>query len=159
MNNSFSVQQISKTGNLDPNLISRQKKLNLMAKFMQKKFENPKMKQSEIADQLGHSSSTLKRYRNDINMLSTYRIQPNITNKRTQETSNTNLDDNSHREHGLKRIQLTSNDLVKPDTNIESIIKRTSKKKNKNILKAGSVKENVEINDKISDEIPHTEKI
>ena len=71
MNNSFSVQQISKTGNLDPNLISRQKKLNLMAKFMQKKFENPKMKQSEIADQLGHLSSTLKRYRNDINMLST----------------------------------------------------------------------------------------
>ena len=53
MNNSFSLQQISKTGNLDSNLISRQYKLNLMAKFMQIKFENPKLKQFEIAYQLG----------------------------------------------------------------------------------------------------------
>ena len=65
MKNSFSLQQRSKTGNLDPNLIS-QYTLNLMAKFMQIKFENPKLKQSEIADQLNYSSSTLKRYRNDI---------------------------------------------------------------------------------------------
>ena len=40
MNNSFSVQQKSKTGNLNSNLISRQYKLNLIAKFMQIKFEN-----------------------------------------------------------------------------------------------------------------------
>ena len=52
-----------------------------MAKFMQNKFENPKMKQSEIADQLGYSSSTLQRHTKDINMLSPYRIQPNITHK------------------------------------------------------------------------------
>ena len=32
-----------------------------MDKFMQTKFENPKLKQSEIADQLGYSSSTLQR--------------------------------------------------------------------------------------------------
>ena len=49
MNYSFSLQQISKTGNLDSNLISRQYKLNLMPKFMQIKFENPKMKLSELA--------------------------------------------------------------------------------------------------------------
>ena len=54
MNNSFSLLQIFKTGNLDSNLISRQYKLNLLTKFMQIKFENPKMKQSEIADQLGY---------------------------------------------------------------------------------------------------------
>ena len=35
------------------------------------------MKQSEMADQLGYSSSTIQRNRNDINMLSSYRIQPN----------------------------------------------------------------------------------
>ena len=51
MNNSFSSQQIFKTGNLCSNLISRQKKINLMAKFMQIEIENPKLKQSEIADQ------------------------------------------------------------------------------------------------------------
>ena len=52
MNNSFSLKQRFKTGSLDSNLISRQNKLNLMTKFMQIKFQNPKMKQSEIADQL-----------------------------------------------------------------------------------------------------------
>ena len=34
MNNRFSLQQISKTGNLDLNLISRQYKLDLMSKFV-----------------------------------------------------------------------------------------------------------------------------
>ena len=47
MNNSFSLQQISRTGNLDSNLISRPYKLNLMADFMRVKYENPKMKQSD----------------------------------------------------------------------------------------------------------------
>ena len=77
MNNNFSLQQIQKTSNLDANLISRQYKLNLMADFMRVKYENPKMKQSEIANQLGMSSSTLQRYRNEINMLSPYRINLN----------------------------------------------------------------------------------
>ena len=69
MNNGFSLQQIQKTSNLDANLISRQYKLNLMADFMRVKYENPRLKQSEIANQLGMSSSTVQRYRNDINML------------------------------------------------------------------------------------------
>ena len=43
------------------------------------------MKQSEIANQLSMSSFTLQRYRNDINMLSPYRINPNNTNKRTKK--------------------------------------------------------------------------
>ena len=43
------------------------------------------MKESEIADQLGYSSSILRRYRNDINMLSPYRIQLNINNKRSKK--------------------------------------------------------------------------
>ena len=72
MNNSFTLQQISKTGNLDSNLISQQYILNLKAKFMQIKFENPKMKQSEIPDQLSYSSSTLQHYRNDKNLLPLY---------------------------------------------------------------------------------------
>ena len=37
------------------------------------------MKQTEIANQLGMSLSTLQRYRNDINMLSPYRINSNNT--------------------------------------------------------------------------------
>ena len=85
MNNSFSLQQIQKTSNLDANLLSRQYKLNLMADFMRFKYENPKLKQSDIANHLGLSSSTLQRYRNDINMLSQYKINPNNTNRRTKK--------------------------------------------------------------------------
>ena len=50
MNNRFSLQQISRTGNLDPNLISRHYKLDLISEFKCIQFENPKMKQSEIAN-------------------------------------------------------------------------------------------------------------
>ena len=53
MNIIFSLQQIQKTSNLDANLISRQNKLNLMADFMRVKYENPSMRQSEIANHLG----------------------------------------------------------------------------------------------------------
>ena len=53
MSNSFSLQQIQKTSNLDANLIYRQYKLNLIADFMRVKYENPRMRQSEIANQLG----------------------------------------------------------------------------------------------------------
>ena len=108
MNNSFSLQQISRTGNLDPNLISHQYKLVLMSRFMCNNFENPKMKQSEISSQLGYSASTLQRYRNDLNMLSPYRIHPNNTNKRVKKCKNTNFDNNSHRDPDLKRPQMIS---------------------------------------------------
>ena len=61
MDKSFSLQKISRTGNLDSNLLSRQSKLNLMADFMRMKYENPNMKQSAIANQLDYSTSTLQR--------------------------------------------------------------------------------------------------
>ena len=75
------------------------------------KFENPKMKQSEIANKLGWSTSTLQRCRNDTKMLSPYRIHPNNTNKRVKKASNTNSDNNSHHDPGVERPERTSKDL------------------------------------------------
>ena len=142
MNNNFSLQQIQKTSNLDANLISRQYKLNLMADFMRVKYENPKMKQSEIANQLGMSSSTLQRYRNDINMLSPYRINPKNVKKRSKKPKIDNIGD-------LKRLQTTSND-----------VKTTSNKtKTKNSLKGGSIQDNIEINEHYLDKIPKNNNI
>ena len=43
-------------------------------------------------------------------MLSLYRVSPNIQ-KTGQKISNTNLDDNSNREHYVQRRQMTSKDL------------------------------------------------
>ena len=139
MNNTFSLQQIQKTSNLDANSKSRQYKINLMADFMKLKYENPKMKQSEIANQLGKSSSTLQRYRNDINMLSPYRIDPNNTKKRSKNVKKTDFDNNSHNEADVKRLQMTSKDLKTTQTK--------SNKKNKNDLKGGSIQEDIVINE------------
>ena len=76
MNNTFSLQRISQTGNLDGNLITRQYKLDLMAGFMEIKATNPRSTQKEIAKELGYSTSSLQGYRQDINMLSPHRIPP-----------------------------------------------------------------------------------
>ena len=90
MNNTFSLEQMSKFSNLDANLILRQYKLDLMSRFTEIKSVNPKLTQSEKAKELGCSSSSLQRYRHDIKMQSPY-----ISNhpKKTQKTPN-----------GLKRI-------------------------------------------------------
>ena len=91
MNNRFSLQKLSRTGNLDPNLISAQYKLDLLSKFMCFKFKKPKMKQSETTNQKSYSTIILQRYRNDINTLSPYRIHPNNTKNRSKKASNTNF--------------------------------------------------------------------
>ena len=110
-----------------------------MNDFMNIKYQNPKMKQSQIVDQLGLSSSTIQRYRNHINMLSPYRIQPNNTNKRTKKAKNTNFDSNSHHEPD---VDMTSNDLK--TTSNEPVKNKKSK------LKGGS---NTEINEHYLDKI------
>ena len=105
-----------------------------MADFLQVKYENPKLNYSEIANQLGYFSSTLHRYRNDVNMVSPYRIQPNNINKRTKKTSNTNFDNNSHRETDVKRPRLTSFDLKTTSKESSPEVKPA---KSKNKLKGG----------------------
>ena len=84
MNNTFSLQQISRTSNVDANLISRQYKLNLMADFMRVNCGKPKLKPSEITNQLGYPTSTSQRYRKDINVVSPYKTHANIIKKRTK---------------------------------------------------------------------------
>ena len=70
---------------------------------MEIKNKNPKLLQSEIARQLETSSSTLQRYRREINMLSPFRKPPSSnTHTIKQKTSN-------HTEYDLKKLQMTSN--------------------------------------------------
>ena len=124
-----------------------------MADFMRPKYDNPKMRQSEIANQLGLSSSTLQRYRNEINMLSPYRISVNNTNntkKRSKKASNTNFDDDSRHEADVKRPKMTSIDLKRPQSTSTENSKRS---KTKNNLKGGLVQDNIEINEHYLDKI------
>ena len=55
-----SLNEINKTAIMDPNLITRHYTLKLMNGFMNIKYQNPKMKQSEIASQLNMSPSTIQ---------------------------------------------------------------------------------------------------
>ena len=51
MTNTFSLEQLSKTGNLDSNLMLRQYKLDLTARLMEMKSLNPKLREDYIASQ------------------------------------------------------------------------------------------------------------
>ena len=85
MNNIPSLNEINRTANMDPNLLTRHYKLKIMNDYIYMKYQNPKLKQSELANILNMSSSTIQRYRNDINMQSPYRINPNNVKKRTKK--------------------------------------------------------------------------
>ena len=86
--NTPSLNEINKTANMDPNLITKHYKLKLMNDFMNIKYQNPKLKQPEIASQLNMSTSTIQRQRNDKNMLSPYRINPNNVKKTAKKGYN-----------------------------------------------------------------------
>ena len=104
MNNTPSLNEINKNSTMDPNMLTKYYKLKFMNDFLHIKYQNPKMTQSEISSQLNMSPSTIKRYRNDINMLSPYRISPNNVKKQQKKTK---IDNNGD----LKRPQLTSRQL------------------------------------------------
>ena len=135
MNNTPSLNEINKNSTMDPNMLTKYYKMKLMNDFMNIKYQNPKMTQSEISSQLNMSPSTIQRYRNDINMISPYRNNPNNVKKRSKKAKIDDIGD-------LKRPQMTSND-VKTTSN-ESI------KNKKNKLKGGS---DVEINEHYLDKI------
>ena len=138
MNHTPSLNEINKNSAMDPNMLTKYYKLKLMNDFMNIKYQNPKMTQSEISCQLNMSPSTIQRYRNDINMLSPYRIDPNNVKKRTKKPKIDDIGD-------LKRPQMTSND-VKTTSN-------ESNKNKKNKLKGGAIQENIEINEHYLDKI------
>ena len=128
MNNTPSLNEINKNSAMDPNMLTKYYKLKLMNDFMNIKYQNPKMTQSEISTQLNMSSSTIKRYRNDINMLSPYRISANNVKKRPKKAKIDDIDD----------LKTTLNETVK-------------NKKNK--LKGGAIQEDIEINEHYLDKI------
>ena len=128
MNNVFSLEQVTKTGGLNADLIMRQYMLNNKAKFMEMKSRNPKLKQSKIAKELAISTSTLQRYRRKLNMHSPYRkIQSSNTHTRKPKIPN-------HTEHDVKT---TSNDLKMTSNDLKEISKE-SVKYSKNKLKVGN---------------------
>ena len=123
MNNTFSLEQLERTVDLNAELILRQNRLDKMAKFMEVKSNNPRLKQSETAKVLAISTSTLQRYRRETNMHSPYRLlQSSNTNTRKQKTSN-------HK---------TSNDLKKTSIELNETSKESVNSNRKNKLGGGN---------------------
>ena len=133
MNNTPSSNEIIKNSTMNPNMLTKYYKLKIMNDFMNIKYQNPKMTQSEISSQLNMSPSTIQRYRNDRNMLSPYRITPNNVKKRSEKVK---IDDNGD----FERPQMTPNDLK---TISNEIVKN---KKNK--IKGGSLQDNIDLEDR-----------
>ena len=69
-NNTFSLEKVSKTGNLYADSLMRRYKLEKIAKFMEIKSIYPQLKQSDIAKELEKSHSTIQQNGSEINKLS-----------------------------------------------------------------------------------------
>ena len=61
MNNTFSLEQIAKTGDLNVELITRHYKLDKKAKLFEIKSINPKIKESQLAQNVTFYITAVKR--------------------------------------------------------------------------------------------------
>ena len=77
MDNTFSLEQTSKTGNHDFHLLFRQQRLDLFGRFMEIEYVNPELRRDQIAKEVSCSKGTLKPYRHDNYMLSHYGVSLN----------------------------------------------------------------------------------
>ena len=126
MNNRFTIDQLSKSESIDPNSINRLYKINKMLDFMEIRSNNPRMTQKQICNQLGTSDSTIKRYRNDINMDSPYN-RANYKKKKIKKTPD---------------ISIENNKPVIDESNKNKIIEKRIKNKLKNNIKGGNISDN-----------------
>ena len=129
MNNKFTFDQLSKSETIDPNSINRLYKVNKMLDFMEIRSNNPRLTQKQICNQLGFSDSTIKRYRDDINMDSPYN-RNNYKKKKTKQPLDTKTE-NISRSGNTKLV------IDEPSKN--KIIEKRIKNRLKNDIKGGNI--------------------
>ena len=129
MNNKFTIDQLSKSETIDPNSINKLYKTNKMLDFMQIRSNNPRLNQKQICNQLGFSDSTIKRYRDDINMDSPYN-RNNYKKKKTKQPLDTKTENIS---------KSVNTKLVIDEPSKNKIIEKRIKNRLKNDIKVGNV--------------------
>ena len=108
MNKRFSYDNMIKSRSIEPTDIIRTFKLDRCCDFMEAKYDNPKLTQKQICNQLGVTDRTIRRYRDDIKMDSPYRSSNNKKKKPKQTPININNDDTksvSEEDNRNKRIE------------------------------------------------------
>ena len=94
MNKKFSYDNMIKSRSIEPSDIIRTFKIDRCCDFMEEKYNNPRLTQKEICNQLGFTDRTIRRYRDDIKMDSPYRINNNKKKKPKQSLSSTTTTEN-----------------------------------------------------------------
>ena len=108
MNKRFSYDNMIKSRSIEPGDVIRTFKLDRCCDFMEIKYDNPKLTQKEICNQLGFSDRVIRRYRDDIKMDSPYRSSNNKKKKPKQTPININNDNTksvSEQDNRDKRIE------------------------------------------------------
>ena len=108
MNKRFSYDNMLKSRSIEPSDIIRTFKIDRCCDFMEEKYNNPRLTQKEICNQLGFTDRTIRRYRDDIKMDSPYRSSNNKKKKPKQTPININNDNTksvSEQDNRNKRIE------------------------------------------------------
>ena len=103
MNKRFSYDNMIKSRSIEPSDIIRTFKLDRCCDFMEEKYNNPKLTQKQICNQLSVTDRTIRRFRNDIKMDSPYRIN-NHKKKKPKQTTVDNQNDDTKSDDKNKRI-------------------------------------------------------
>ena len=117
MNKRFSYDNMIKSWSIEPSDIVLIFKLYRCCDFVEEKYNNPKLTQKEICNQLGFTDKNIRRYRDDIKMESHYRIN-NHKKKNPKQKPSSVTEDHS------------KNENIKPTT---------SKRSKNNVIKGGNV--------------------
>ena len=111
-----------KSRSIEPSDLIRTFKLNRCCDFMEEKYNNPKLTQKEICNQVGFTDRTIRRYRDDIKMDSPYRI--NNPKKKTPKQ---------------KPSTITENIKSTNESTKNEIIEKRIKNRLKNEIKGGNI--------------------
>ena len=123
MNKRFSYDNMLKSRSIEPSDIIRTFKLDWCCDFMEEKYNNPKLTQKQICNQLGFSDRSIRRCRDDIKMDSPYRV------KTPKKKKPKKLPDST-----ITQSQSTTNESSK-----NKIIEKRIKNRLKNEVKGGNI--------------------
>ena len=126
-----------KSRSIEPSDIIRTFKLDRCCDFMEEKYNNPRLTQKEICNQLGVTDRTIRRYRDDIKMDSPYRIN-NHKKKTPRQKPSTVTEDHSKNENIKSTDESSKN----------KIIEKRIKNRLKNNIKGGNIADSHKLSSK-----------
>ena len=101
-----------KSRSVESSDINRTFKLDRCCDFMEEKYNNPKLTQKQICNQLGFTDKTIRRYGDDIKMDSPYRTN-NHKKKIPKQKPSTVTEDHSKNENIKSTNESSKNKIIK----------------------------------------------